>query len=103
MYGELVMTILKSFLFGLMSGLFNLVAVWITYMGYATMHFCQVMIVIFSALMDVVFAAISWNRIKLYLQADEVKMVIFWVIFAFAVIKFIVAILAYSSFKRAFT
>jgi hypothetical protein len=103
MYGEFVNVILKSFVFGLMSGIFNLVNAWITYMGYATMHYCQTLIIIFSALMDMVMAGITWQQIRLYLKADTLKMVVFWYLFAFAVVKFVVAVLAYSSFKQAFT
>lgn len=102
LYGEFINVILKSFLFGLMSGIFNLINAWITYMGYATMHYCQTMIIIFAAVMDMVMAAMSWQQIRMYLQADTMKMIIFWYLFAFAVVKFAVAVLAYSSFRAAF-
>lgn len=57
-YGEIGNSICKGILFGPISGLFNLVSIWIDYMGYATMHYCQVMIVMFSGLMDVIMAAV---------------------------------------------
>ena len=67
LYGEFINVILKSFLFGIMSGIFNLINAWITYMGYATMHYCQTMIIIFAAVMDMVMAAMSWQQIRMYL------------------------------------
>lgn len=60
-YGEFANVILKSALYGLMSGLLNLVNAWITYMGYATMHYCQTMMIIFTAVMDLIQAAMSWH------------------------------------------
>ena len=57
-YGEIVNSVFKAVLFGILSGVFNLVSIWIDYMGYATMHYCQVMIIIFSGLMDIIMAAV---------------------------------------------
>jgi hypothetical protein len=68
-------------------------------MGYATMHYCQVLIIVFSALMDLVMVAISWNAIKNYLHADMFKMIIFWYLFVFAIIKLVVALFSYIAFK----
>ncbi len=101
-YGEIGNCIFKGILFGVISGIFNLVSLWIDYLGYATMHYCQVLIVCFSGLMDVVMAAIQWSSYSAILKRDTTSMVIFWVIFAFSLIKFIIACLAYSVFKKAF-
>jgi hypothetical protein len=101
-YGEAVNTIFKVVLFGMVNGLFNLISIWITYMGYATMHFCQVLIICFSAIMDLVMLAISWGALSEYLKVDYVLMIMFWLIFAFALVKFIIASLCYVSFKEAF-
>lgn len=102
-YGETVNVFLKAVLFGMLTGLFNLVSVWITYMGYATMHHCQVLIVCFSAVMDMVMTGVSWNAISQYLKADLMLMIIFWYLFVFAVVKFVVAVLCYVAFKQAFS
>ena len=93
---------LKGLLFGPISGIFNLISIWIDYMGYATMHYCQVMIVMFSGLMDVIMAAVQWSSYGTYLKRDTVNLVMFWMIFAFSVVKFIIGCLAYQSFKKAF-
>ena len=51
-YGEIVCTLMRMFLFDPMHGLFNAIAIWIDYMGYATMHFCQTLIICFSGGLD---------------------------------------------------
>lgn len=101
-YGEGVNTIFKVMLFGMLNGLFNLISIWITYMGYATMHFCQVLIICFSAIMDLVMLGISWQALSEYLKVDNFLMAVFWLIFAFALVKFVIATLCYVSFKDAF-
>jgi len=53
-----VNSVFKAMLFGILSGVFNLVSIWIDYMGYATMHYCQVMIIMFSGLMDIIMSAV---------------------------------------------
>ena len=49
--------------------------------------------------MDLVMVAISWNAIKNYLHADMFKMIIFWYLFVFAIIKLVVALFSYIAFK----
>jgi len=103
MYGEIVCTIFRIMLFGAMNGLFNLISLWIDYMGYATMHFCQAMIIIFSGGMDAVFLLMAYQnaRTKTIIEASTFSQVSFWFIVGFAVIKMIIACGAYSCFKEA--
>jgi hypothetical protein len=56
----------------------------------------------FSGLMDVIMAAVQWSSYGTYLKRDTVNLVMFWMIFAFSVAKFIIGCLAYQSFKKAF-
>lgn len=102
MFGEIAVTFLKCYLFGLMTGLFHAVAIWIDYIGYATMNWCQVMIVCISAALDILFTAMSYQSIKLWLQTDAVMNYFFWAILLFSVVKFVVSLVCYFSFKQAF-
>jgi hypothetical protein len=52
MWGDVFASICMGFIFGINQGLLRLVTVWIDYMGYATMHFCIVMIMGLMGLMD---------------------------------------------------
>ena len=46
-FGEIGAAIARANLFGFMSGVLHLISVWIDYMGYATMHYCQIMVITF--------------------------------------------------------
>ena len=39
-WGEVVSSLLRVFLFDPFSGLLSAISIWIDYMGYATLHFC---------------------------------------------------------------
>lgn len=61
-YAEVASCIIRMVLFGTLDGLLNLIGVWILYLAYATMHFCQTMVVIFSGILDIVMLAMSWQK-----------------------------------------
>ena len=42
MIGEIGASVGRGYVFGFMVGLIQLLSVWIDYMGYSTMHYCQV-------------------------------------------------------------
>lgn len=93
---------MTGILFGVLYGIMHLLSVWIDYLGYATMHYCQVMIIGLSSLIEIIFASMRWKEVRRELQADQMKMTIFWIIFGFNVVRMIVAFLAYGLFKRVF-
>ena len=47
MVGEVGAAIGRAYVFGFLTGALHLISMWVDYMGYATMHFCQVMVVSF--------------------------------------------------------
>ena len=51
-YGEVVICILHMMIFDIMSGFTHSISVWIDFMAYSTMGFCQCLILIFSAGLD---------------------------------------------------
>ena len=45
MYGEVGAALGRAYVFGFLVGVMHMISLWIDYMGYATMHFCQVLVV----------------------------------------------------------
>ena len=101
-YAEGSISVAKMLVFSFLTGFFNLIALWILYLSYATMHYCQTLIVGFGAAMDIVMVATTWTSLRLLLASDTFLFVLFWVIFAFAVCKLALSIVCYSAFKSAF-
>jgi len=61
MYGEIGAAIGRAYVFGFMTGALHLVSMWIDYMGYATMHFCQVMIMAFCGGIEALMLVMNAN------------------------------------------
>ena len=45
MYGEIGAAIGRAYVFGFLTGAMHMISMWIDYMGYATMHYCQVLVI----------------------------------------------------------
>ncbi len=95
--GDMLNCVLKALVLGILQGVFNLVNVWIDYISYATMHFCQAMILSFSAIFDIVILAINYNHVPNHAFIR----IAYWTIVAFSAFKFFSGIGAYLAFKRA--
>ena len=94
------------FLFGVFSGLMNLISVWIDYMAYATMHSCQCLIVIFSAALEMLMLMLDWQssgQKKTVITATDANQIMFWCMFGFNVVKLVVGIGAYRAFRKAYS
>ena len=50
--GEVIVAILSMMIFDITAGFMHAISVWIDFMAYSTMHFCQTMILIFSGGLD---------------------------------------------------
>ena len=95
-YGEIATVIMKMILFDPMHGLFSAIAIWIDYMGYATMHFCQTMIICFSGGLDLGMLLLNLTTEGFkenYLGTTQGK-VLFYSIMCFEIIKMIVGYFA---------
>ena len=95
--GDLVNCVLKALVLGILQGVFNLVNVWIDYISYATMHFCQTMILSFSAIFDIVLLAMNYSHVPNH----TLIRVAYWTIVSFTVLKLFAGIGAYLDFKKA--
>ena len=47
MIGEVGAAVGRAYIFGFLTGSLHLISMWIDYMGYATMHHCQVLVISF--------------------------------------------------------
>ena len=45
MYGEVGAAVARAYVFGFLTGVMHMISMWIDYMGYATMHYCQVLVI----------------------------------------------------------
>ena len=95
-YGEIACTIMRMIIFDPMHGLFNAIAIWIDYMGYATMHFCQTMIICFSGGLDLgmLLLNLTTKGFKEKHIDTEQKKIIFYTIMGFEIVKMIVGYFA---------
>ena len=91
--------------FDIMSGFMHAISVWIDFMAYSTMHWCQCIILIFSAGLDLGMLLLSWFR------SDSYKAVInshwlttgsFWFFIIFYIVKLCVSCMAFFVWKRDF-
>ena len=61
MYGEIGMALCRAYTLGFFTGLLHLITMWIDYLGYATMHYCQVMVITFCGGIEVVMLYMNSN------------------------------------------
>ena len=56
MFGEISLIIVKSILYGPMQAVFQFINVWIVYVAWATMHFCNTLFYLFITAIGLVLA-----------------------------------------------
>ena len=103
MWGDIVVAACKIFLFSPMSAAFQGISVWMDYMGYATMHFCQVMIIMIAGGFECLILLSNYTgAFKAMVDSSTFYSVLFWFMVIFAAFKSIFGWLTYNVFKRAF-
>ena len=104
-WAELVVCVLMMLTQELDEGALHSIQVWIDYMAYASMYFCQCIIVIIVTAIDLfmqVYYYSSSDEYKKKVNATGFSQVVFWAIVSFNVFKIIVFFFAYTKFKKAF-
>ena len=61
MYGEVGAALCRAYTLGMLTGLLHLISLWIDYLGYATMHYCQVMVIAFCGGIEVLMLWMNAN------------------------------------------
>ena len=105
MYGEIGAAIGRAYIFGFTTGLFHLVSMWIDYMGYATMHFCQVLVVAMMGGVEALMLVMNQHDggpLEAAINRSSTTMVVYYVALAFAVTKMIACMHIQKAFQREF-
>ena len=103
--GEVVVCILHMMIFDVMSGFSHAVSVWIDFVAFSTMGFCQALIMIFSGSLDLGMLVLSWCRSDSYkavINSHWLSQISFWLIMAFFVVKVVISCLAFAVWKKEF-
>ena len=94
MYGEVGAAIGRAYIFGFLTGFMHLISMWIDYMGYATMHFCQVLVMAICGGIEAMMLFINMQDggpLQAAINRNQLSMFIFYVCLAFAIVKMIAA------------
>ena len=89
-YGEIGSAIGRAYIFGFLQGMVHLMNLWIDYMGYATMHYCQVMIMSFCGAIEVLMLMSKQNDGGIYesmINYSELTLIVYYVVLAFSATK----------------
>ena len=103
--GEVVNCILRMMIFDLMSGFMQAISVWIDFMCYSTMHWCQTIIFILSAGIDFGMLLFSWcksDSYKAVINSHWLSRIAFWLMIAFYIVKLVTGITAFVVWKKEF-
>ena len=105
MFGEIFVCILHMMIFDIGSGFMHAISVWIDFICYSSMNWCQTIIFNLSAIMDLLTLVLGWSR------SDSYKAVInshwlsrfgFWFMIAFFSVKLIVGTVAFFVWRVDF-
>lgn len=105
MYGEIGAAIGRAYIFGFTTGLAHLISMWIDYMGYATMHYCQVMVVSFCGGIEAVMFVMNAHDggpLEAAINKSKTSMMVFYVAVAFAITKMIAASHIQKAFQKEY-
>ena len=105
MYGEIGAAIGRAFIFGFTTGVAHLISMWIDYMGYATMHYCQVMVVSFCGGIEAVMFIMNAHDggpLEAAINRSNTTLLIFYVSIAFAVTKMVAAAKIQKAFQAEY-
>ena len=105
MITEVVVCILHMMIFDIMSGFTHSISIWIDFMAFSTMGFCQAMILIFAGGLDLGMMLFSWFRSDTYqtvINSHWFSRTGFWFIIVFYIVKLVVACITYAVWKNEF-
>ena len=103
-YGEIGAIIGQAYVYGLMYGGSQIVNMWITYVAYASMHPCCVVIMGFCSAMECLMHflnASDGGKMQKLIFDNTLSKAIFFCMFLFALTKLVSAFRIYKEFKAA--
>ena len=105
MYGEVGAAVCRAYTFGFLTGLLHLISMWIDYLGYATMHYCQVMVIAFCGGIEVMMLWMNANDggpLEEAVNESSLTVATYYCMLLFSATKFITGMYVYQSFKREY-
>mmetsp|Transcript_20815 Transcript_20815/g.25456 ORF Transcript_20815/g.25456 Transcript_20815/m.25456 type:complete len:136 (+) Transcript_20815:121-528(+) len=105
MYGEVGVALCRAFTLGFFTGLLHLITMWIDYLGYATMHYCQVMVIAFCGGIEVLMLYMNANDngvLEAKIYDSNITFATFCVMMVFSSVKCVTGFVVYKSFKHEF-
>ena len=90
MFGEIGVAIGRMYVFGFLTGTLHLLSMWIDYLGYATMHFCQVMVIAFVGAIDFFMLIMSYKDggpMQAKIMETTLSQTVYWTMLVFSLIK----------------
>ena len=105
MYGEVGVALCRAYTLGFFTGLLHLITMWIDYLGYATMHYCQVMVIAFCGGIEVLMLYMNSNdngTLEARIYDTSLTFATFCVMMIFSAVKCVTGMVVYSSFKREY-
>lgn len=105
MYGEIGAAICRAYTLGFLTGVLHLLTIWIDYLGYATMHYCQVMVIAFCGGIEMMMLWMNANDggpLEEMINASSLTLATYYAMLAFSGVKCLTAFHVHQSFKEEF-
>ena len=96
------MAVGKVFLFDPFTAAMQGLTIWIDYLGYASMHFCQILVMLIFSGFDSLVMMSYRSSLKAQLQQSTFLKTIYYTILAFTCVKALFLWFCYSKYKRVF-
>lgn len=105
MCGEVGVAICRAYTLGFLTGLLHLISMWIDYLGYATMHYCQVMVISFCGGIEVLMLWMNANDggiLEEAIHESSLTVATYYAMLLFSTVKCITGFYVYKSFKQEY-
>ena len=105
MYGEIGAAICRAYTLGFLTGVLHLLTIWIDYLGYATMHYCQVMVIAFCGGIEMMMLWMNANDggpLEEMINESSLTLATYYAMLAFSGVKCLTAFHCHKSFKEEF-
>ena len=100
MYGQFYVAFVKFLIWGPLSGILQLISVWMVYNAWATMHFCSTLMCVIFVGFDLLIVGMDFSRINAMLSYSPTYQFLFYSMLAYYIIALVVSYRAYRCFKE---
>ena len=103
MFGEILVCVLHMMIFDIGSGFMHSISVWIDFISYSTMNWCNCIIFIISAGLDLMTPLMGWSRSDNYqnvINSHWLSRFGFWFMIAFFCVKIVIGALCFYVWRE---